>query len=120
MQILPTADASTHVSQARALLPAESLDASLGIVPGMFARVHFIIGQTTRMTVPASAVLRRGEVAAVYVEHAEGALTLRQLRLGERFGEDVEVLAGLAAGEKIVLDPVRAGIRLKTAAKPGK
>ena len=59
-------------------------------------------------------MLRRGEVAAVYVENADGRLSLRQIRLGEAVGQgEVEVLAGLAAGDKVVTDPVRAGIQLK-------
>ena len=64
---------------------------------------------------PASVVLRRGEVAAVYILNADGRLSLRQLRLGEVVGQgEVEVLAGLAAGDKVVADPVKAGIQLKS------
>ena len=108
--VLPTADAATHVSQVRIGLP----DELSGVVPGMFARVHFALGSAVRMTVPAPAVVRRGEVAAVYVRNDQGALVLRQLRLGERLGEgDIEVLAGLSEGEHVVLDAVRAGIELK-------
>jgi RND family efflux transporter MFP subunit len=108
--LLPTADAATHVSQVRVGLP-EDLS---GVVPGMFARVHFVLGSAVRMTVPATAVVRRGEVAAVYVKTDQGALVLRQLRLGERLGDgDIEVLAGLLEGEQVVLDAVRAGIELK-------
>jgi hypothetical protein len=54
-------------------------------------------------------------VAAVYVLNAENRLSLRQLRLGEAVGEgEIEVLAGLAAGDKVVTDPVKAGIQLKS------
>lgn len=110
VNLLPTADAATHVSQVRVGLP----DDLAGVVPGMFARVHFVLGTAVRMTVPATAVVRRGEVAAVYVKTEQGALVLRQLRLGERLSEgDIEVLAGLAEGERVVLDAVRAGIELK-------
>jgi RND family efflux transporter MFP subunit len=108
--LLPTADAATHVSQVRVTLPAETVD----VIPGMFARVHFVIGRAVKMTVPQAAVLRRGEVAAVYVQNAQGALSLRQLRLGEALGNEIEVLAGLNAGEQVVLDPIKAGIALKS------
>jgi len=115
--LLPTADAATHVSQVRVNLPAEIREAH-DIFPGMFARVHFVIGRATRMTVPQAAVLRRGEVAAVYVQNGQGALALRQLRLGDPLGGgEIEVLAGLNAGERVVLDPIKAGIELKSAAK---
>lgn len=111
VQVLPTADAATHVSQVRVTLP-DVPEAT----PGMFARVHFITGQSEKLTVPASAVLRRGEVAAVYVQTADNRLSLRQLRLGETVGlGEIEVLAGLSAGDKVVTDPVKAGIQLKSA-----
>ncbi|WP_240327668.1 efflux RND transporter periplasmic adaptor subunit [Dechloromonas sp. HYN0024] len=111
VQVLPTADAATHVSLVRVTLP-EVPEAT----PGMFARVYFVTGQAEKLTVPAVAVLRRGEVAAVYVQTADNRLSLRQLRLGELVGQgEIEVLAGLSAGEKIVTDPVRAGIQLKSA-----
>jgi hypothetical protein len=81
----------------------------------MFARVHFIVGSGDKLTVPARAVLRRGEVTAVYILNADDRLSLRQLRLGEAVGQgEIEVLAGLAAGEKVVTDPVKAGIQLKS------
>lgn len=115
--VLPTADSATHVSQVRVGLPA----GIPGVVPGMHARVHFVIGRERKMTVPESAVVRRGEVAAVYVANEKGALSLRQLRLGETVGVDeVEVLAGLQAGERIVLDPVKAAIQVKSAARSGR
>jgi len=108
--LLPTADASTHVSQVRVSLPALP-----EATPGMFARVHFVVGKAEKMTVPAAAVLRRGEVAAVYVQLPDGRLSLRQLRLGDLVGQgEIEVLAGLVAGDKVVTDPVKAGIALKS------
>lgn len=109
VQLLPTADASTHVSPVRVTLPAVP-----EATPGMFARVHFVTGRAEKLTVPAAAVLRRGEVAAVYVRGADGRLSLRQLRLGDLVGQgEIEVLAGVGTGEQVVTDPVKAGIRLK-------
>ncbi|MFZ2971267.1 MAG: efflux RND transporter periplasmic adaptor subunit [Ferribacterium limneticum] len=111
VQVLPTADAATHVSQVRVTLP-DVPEAT----PGMFARVHFVTGQAEKLTVPVAAVLRRGEVAAVYVQTADNRLSLRQLRLGDAVGVgEIEVLAGLSAGDKVVTDPVKAGIQLKSA-----
>ena len=114
VSLLPTADAATHVSQVRVNLPADLKN----VIPGMFARVHFLIGRAQRMTVPVAAVVRRGEVAAVYEQNAQGALSLRQLRLGELFaGNEIEVLAGLTSGELVVLDPIKAAIALKSPSK---
>lgn len=110
VQVLPTADAATHVMSVRVNLPIVP-----EVRPGMFARVHFVIGQAEKLTVPATAVLRRGEVAAVYVQAGEGRLSLRQLRLGDTVGQgEIEVLAGLATGDRIVTEPVKAAIQLKS------
>ena len=38
----------------------------------------------------------------------DGRLSLRQVRLGERAGEDIDVIAGLASGETVAADPVAA------------
>ncbi len=110
VQVLPTADAATHVSPVRIGLPAMP-----EAIPGMFARVHFVIGQAEKLTVPTAAVLRRGEISAVYVQAADGRFSLRQLRLGDTVGHaEVEVLAGLASGDKVATDPLRVGIQLKS------
>jgi hypothetical protein len=59
---------------------------------------------------PAGSVLRRGELTAVYVVSGKG-FALRTVRLGASHGtQGVEILAGLAEGERIALDPVQAGL----------
>ena len=110
IQVLPTVDAATHVAQVRVSLPALP-----EAFPGMFARVHFVTGRADKLTVPAGAILRRGEVAAVYVQTADQRLVLRQLRLGETVGQgEIEVLAGLTTGDKVVTDPVKAAIQIQS------
>lgn len=108
--VLPAADVRTHTLRLRVELPAGA-----GVLPGSFARVHFLGGASARLTVPAAAVLRRGELTAVYVADGRGGFALRQLRLGEVLAGDdgaarIEVLAGLADGDAVALDPVQAGI----------
>jgi RND family efflux transporter MFP subunit len=115
VEILPTVDAQSHTATARVYLPddAEQLK---GIVPGMAARVHFVVGEARKLTVPPAAVVRRGEISAVYVV-ADGKARLRQVRLGEAVADgELEVLAGLAAGEQVSLDPVKTGIEMKQSA----
>lgn len=112
VEVLPTADTQTHVIRARVYLP----DHLEGILPGMFVRAHFVIGKARKLLVPAGAVLRRGELTGVYVIDDKALPHLRQVRLGESVaGRDIEVLAGLQAGEKVALDPLKAGISLKQA-----
>jgi membrane fusion protein, multidrug efflux system len=52
--------------------------------------------------------VRRPEFNAVYVVATDGKPQLRQVRLGRTRGELVEVVSGLATGERVALDPVAA------------
>lgn len=114
VELLPTLDARSHTVTARVYLPDSDAE---GIVPGMAARVHFVSGRAVKLTVPPQAVVRRGEVSAVYVLDAQGAPRLRQVRLGEAVaGGELEVMAGLAAGDTVSLEPVKSGIAVRQAA----
>ena len=53
----------------------------------------------------AKAVVRRAEMTGVYVLDANGHPILRQVRLGRGVDDAVEVLSGVSAGERVVLDP---------------
>jgi multidrug efflux system membrane fusion protein len=112
INVLPALDAATHSATVRIDLPAQPAS----VLPGQFARVRFTLKSAeptagtaiARVLVPRSAVVQRGELSAVYVVNAQGQAQLRQVRLGRENGEQVEVLAGVAVGEKVALDPVAA------------
>ncbi len=109
---LPAADAVSQTVEWRLdLSPADSAEQ----VPGRQTQVRFVGGASQRLVVPASALLRRGELTAVYVAAPRGegqtGFALRAVRTGASHGEaGVEVLAGLKAGDQVALDPVRAGL----------
>ena len=102
VQILPTVDPQTLTQTVRADLPPATQ-----AVPGQFARLQWTDGggATPRIHIPVSAVVRRADVAAVYVMGEGQQPQLRQVRLGPVHGERVEVLAGLDAGEPLITDP---------------
>ncbi len=110
LRIFPFADAGSHTFQVRInLAPGEE-----GLLPGMFAKVLFFVGEEARTVTPATAVVRRGELDAAYVVATDGKISLRQIRLGRRVDANTfEVLAGLTPGERVALDPIRAGVALK-------
>jgi RND family efflux transporter MFP subunit len=115
VEILPTVDTRSHTATARLYLP-ENVE---GIVPGIYARAHFTVGKAQKLTVPAAAVMRRGEITAVYVVDDKNLAHLRQVRLGEEVsGGELEVMAGISDGERVSLRPIRTGIELK--GKPGR
>lgn len=104
---MPSADPVSQTVEWRLELSAK---ASKGLLPGEQVRVRFVGGKASRMVVPAVAVLRRGELTAVYVATERG-FALRAVRLGADHGsEGIEVVAGLTAGERVATDPVKAGL----------
>lgn len=107
-QVLPTFDAGTHSGQVRVDLP----EGIKGVTPGMFARIWLPVAgpASARLYVPAAAVIRRAEMTGLYVIGPNGKPILRQVRLGRARNDVVEVLAGVASGERIALDPQAAAM----------
>lgn len=107
--VIPSADPVSQTTEWRLDLPSKE---AASLVPGQQVQVQFFQAQTgavTRLTVPLAAIVRRGELTAVYVATGQ-SFSLRAVRLGAQQGsESVEVLAGLKAGDEVALDPVRAG-----------
>jgi RND family efflux transporter MFP subunit len=108
--ISPFADTRSHTFKVRVDLPAGE---HKEVYPGMFAKVAFITGEAQALLVPKAAVVHRSEVTAVYAVDEHGNVRFRQIRTGAVHGDKVEVLAGLSAGERVALDPIRAGVYLK-------
>ena len=104
---VPTADPVSQTIEWRLALSPQS---GRALLPGQQVRVRFASGRQDRMVVPQAAVLRRGELTAVYV--VSGAqFVLKAIRLGADQGPaGVEVLVGLTAGDRVALDPVKAGL----------
>jgi RND family efflux transporter MFP subunit len=106
--VFPEAATGSGTFRARLELPPDSI----GVAPGTYVKVGLVIGEAERLTVPASALVRRSEVTAVYVVDAKGVPSLQYVRPGHRVGDDVEILAGIRAGDRIALDPLAAAARL--------
>ena len=101
--VFPYADPDTHTFSVRLELPGDDT----GLYPGMTVKVAFVTGKIRQLLVPAAALVQRGELLGVYVL-GEHDVALRQLRAGHRYGDRVEVLAGLDDGERIATDPAAA------------
>ncbi len=118
--LLPTADAVSQTVEWRLELPAAAADAGL---PGQALRVLFqgrtgAQSSTAPLVLPTSAVLRRGELTAVYVVQDQ-RFVLRAVRTGaDRGAAGIEVLAGLQAGERHALNAVQAGLAGAVPAAP--
>nr|WP_315489546.1 efflux RND transporter periplasmic adaptor subunit [uncultured Rhodoferax sp.] len=106
--VIPSSDPVSQTTEWRLELPAAN---SAGLVPGLQVRVKFSSGPSANrslLVVPEQAIIRRGELTAVYVKNGD-VFTLRAVRLGQRLGADgTEIMAGLKAGDTVALDTVRA------------
>ncbi len=102
-RILPTqyrlfsyADPQSHTFKIRLDLPHQLA----GFVPGMWVKTEFHYADRETTLIPISAVLRRAELSAVYRIDGEQRI-LNPVRLGQTYGDYVEVLSGLEQGDMI-------------------
>jgi len=72
------------------------------IKPGMYATVILSSSTQAALTVPRSAVVQTGERALAFVDLGNGRLAAQTVRLGRAGGDYVEVLSGLASGQRVV------------------
>ena len=70
--------------------------------PGMWVTVELRGEDAERLVVPQSAVLHAGRRSFVFLDLGGGRFRPREVELGVRSGEDVEVTRGLEAGERVV------------------
>jgi RND family efflux transporter MFP subunit len=89
----------------RAFTVKVSLPSTVTARTGSFARVVFRGAPRRALLVPAHAIQRHGQVSSVFVVQ-DGLATLRLIRVGTSSSEGVEVVAGLDAGESIVVSPL--------------
>lgn len=78
-----------------------------GIRSGMYATVQFPVektGDATALLIPKEAIVHRGELTGIYTVSQSNTAILRWLRLGRSLGDKVEVLSGLSADEKYIID----------------
>ena len=77
------------------------------ILSGMFATVRLEAGEgsngKTVVTVPSKALVHKGQLTGVYTLGQDNVALLRWLRLGDTYGDEVEVLSGLSAGDQYIV-----------------
>jgi RND family efflux transporter MFP subunit len=98
--VAPAADSSSRSFLVKVRLPAGS-----EVRSGMFARVALPVGEDRWMAVPASAVVKQGQLCGLFVVTPEGIARFRLIRTGRSLGDQVEVLSGLPEGSRFVVSP---------------
>lgn len=98
-QRVPSADPASRSFIAK--IAVENPRAEL--IPGMFGRLALPVGQRTALYVPQKALTRRGQLEEVQVLGADGVAELRLVKTGQPQGDQVEILSGLRAGDRVAL-----------------
>ncbi|MCK7548842.1 efflux RND transporter periplasmic adaptor subunit [Marinobacter koreensis] len=101
MTFYPYADPATHTFRLRMRLT----EPNGSLFPGMLVNVRVPVGSRESLMVPAESLVRHGELRALYVLDEQGRPRLRQVRVGARQGDRLEILSGVGEGEKVVTDP---------------
>ncbi len=103
VEIVPSADPSSRTVTARI-----SLSRTGGLYPGMFGHLFIPVRKTEALLIPETAIIRIGQLSMVDVISVDH-IKRRSIQTGERIGNQVEVLSGLAEGEQIVQSPSHGG-----------
>jgi RND family efflux transporter MFP subunit len=103
-EIVPNVDVAARAFLIKIDLPESRPDQFAALRPGSFARAAFPVASARRLAVPDSALSRFGAIERVFVVE-NGKARLRLITTGESQGSFTAVLSGLAAGERVVLNP---------------
>ncbi len=99
-EIVPAADPASHSFLVKLDLPAIK-----NLRAGMYAKAGFPGSTKTMILAPQSAIVMRGSLACVYALDTDSVAQLRYVTLGNRNGDQVEMLSGVASGESLVNNP---------------
>ena len=91
----------------RAMLTVLEVPNPRGILmPGMYAQVRFSAGRTVpAVVIPGDALILGRQGPRVAVVAPDHRIHLRQIRIGQDAGAEIEVVTGLSAGEMVVSNP---------------
>ncbi|MCC6264015.1 MAG: efflux RND transporter periplasmic adaptor subunit [Bryobacterales bacterium] len=97
--IQPGLDASTRTLQVR----IETPNPGLQLKPDMYLDVLFEQRSPRMLSVPATAVLDTGRRQLVFIHRGDGYMEPREVRIGRRFGDQIQILEGLTENDQIVV-----------------
>jgi RND family efflux transporter MFP subunit len=103
-QVVRTAasiDVVTRTMQVEVALP----NADGRLLPGAYVQVALPLRASAALLAPTATLLFRAEGTMVAVVDAEGRVSLKRVAVGRNYGPDFEVLNGISATDRLVLNP---------------
>ena len=98
--VYPVLEGGTRTASVRVALP----NPDLALKPEMFAEVRLVREHGERLSVARHAVIETGTRRMVFVELSPGSFEPREIETGVQLAERVEVVAGLAEGERVLAE----------------
>ncbi|MBI5655772.1 MAG: efflux RND transporter periplasmic adaptor subunit [Geobacter sp.] len=80
--------------------------AGKGLRSGSYGKVFVPVGSVKGIVVPKKALVERGALNLVWVVDQQNIIRMRLVKAGRQIGEQIEILAGLSDGERIVVSGV--------------
>jgi Cu(I)/Ag(I) efflux system membrane fusion protein len=97
--IYPFHDPKTHTVKARVEMP----NSGHLLKPDMFVNAIIRVPLVKGIVVPVTAVIDTGKRQVVWVETTPGMFEPRDVQVGERIEEKLQILSGLKPGEKVAV-----------------
>ncbi len=97
--IYPFHDPKTHTVKARVEMP----NPGYHLKPDMFVNAIIRVPLAYGIVVPVTAVIDTGKRQVVWVETTPGMFEPREVRVGERMDEKVQILSGIKTGDKVAV-----------------
>ncbi|MBZ5534556.1 MAG: efflux RND transporter periplasmic adaptor subunit [Acidobacteriia bacterium] len=109
-EIVPASDPATRTNIVKVSLSLErgKPNQTMQIRSGLYGKALLVIGQKKALLVPRKSIVQQGQLEAIYVVDGSNIAHLRLVKTGKSYGESIEVLAGLMAGEKVAVEKVEA------------
>ncbi len=98
--VMPTVDAQSRTFGVEITLP----NADGRVLPGMFGRATLNLGKADRVVVPDKAVVKQQGSGNqyVYVLNSDGTVSFNQVELGQRLGNEYELISGVESSSQVV------------------
>lgn len=100
--VMPTVDPQTRTFGVEITMP----NADRRVLPGMFGRVTLNLGTAQRVVVPDKAVVKQQGSGNqyVYVLKPDGTVSYNKVQVGQRLGDEYELLSGVESGSQVVIN----------------
>jgi RND family efflux transporter MFP subunit len=97
VEVSPTMDTITHTFFVKVSMNDPELRT------GLYAKVRFPLGTRQALLAPQNSIVKKGQLIGIYALDTQGVVSYRLVKTGKTVNDQVEILSGLSAGDRIVV-----------------